>query len=148
MDLAVTPMFLAHVDCTGCHIQPRPLQHKPTGASMVTAASPKACDRCHKPGLGDQLIPLWQQNTKDLYQAVSDLLTEAEKAKYTDRNALAKVTEAGTVLELVRLDGSWGVHNPRYTEDLLTRARKLLGEAAKIANPTKSESPAKTETPE
>jgi len=52
-------MFMAHVNCTGCHTQVRDVTDK-------HAAAAKACDSCHKPSLGDQMIPLWQKNTRTL----------------------------------------------------------------------------------
>ena len=56
---ALTLMFMAHVNCTGCHTQVRDVTDK-------HAAAAKACDSCHKPSLGDQMIPLWQKNTRTL----------------------------------------------------------------------------------
>jgi hypothetical protein len=41
------------------------------------------------------------------------------------------VRQAQHLIDLVRLDGSWGVHNPRYTQELLNQARsKLLASKA------------------
>ena len=33
------------------------------------------------------------------------------------------------LLELVEADGSWGVHNPKYTESLIEKARTLVMKA-------------------
>lgn len=122
---AVTPMFMAHVDCTGCHIQPRALNVKPLSGATVAAASPRACDACHKPGLGEQMIPLWQKNTHELYDSVALLLPPAERSALCEADH-RNVAEARQLLDLVRLDGSWGVHNPKYTEALLHDARQKL----------------------
>jgi hypothetical protein len=43
------------------------------------------------------------------------------------------VSEARQLIDVVRLDGSWGVHNPRYTQELLNQARAKLIEARKPA---------------
>jgi nitrate/TMAO reductase-like tetraheme cytochrome c subunit len=125
---AVTPMFLAHVDCTGCHVQPRPLADDRAGTATVAVATPEACDACHKNGLGRQMIPLWQNNTKGLYEQVERMLPEPSRT-VTDPRAERLVAEARQLLALVRLDGSWGVHNPQYTERLLKQARGKLLEA-------------------
>lgn len=126
---AVTPMFLAHVDCTGCHIQPRELKSRPDSGARVTVASARSCDNCHKPGLGEQMIPLWQGNTRALYEAVEKMLPADTSALSAESRT--KVEEARRLMELVRLDGSWGVHNPRYTQKLLEEARAKLDQAAR-----------------
>jgi len=128
---AVTPMFLAHVDCTGCHVQPRPVRSKPESGARVAAAGPKSCDPCHKPGLGDQMVPLWQKNTRQLYDSVAQLMvSQPTPAKSAEAQKLT--TEAQRLLEVVRLDGSWGVHNPRYTQFLLEQAKAKLVQAAAL----------------
>jgi nitrate/TMAO reductase-like tetraheme cytochrome c subunit len=125
---AVTPMFLAHVDCTGCHVAPRPLDDERAGAATVAAAAPEACNACHKDGLGLQMIPLWQDTTRELYQQVERMLPGPGEER-VDPRAERLVAEARQLLTLVRLDGSWGVHNPRYTQRLLEQARGKLLEA-------------------
>jgi hypothetical protein len=123
---AVTPMFLAHVNCTSCHVAPRPVRSKAESGATVAVATATACDACHKPGLGAQMIPLWQKNTHALHDSVVQLLPAAPPA---DEHARQLVNEARQLIDLVRLDGSWGVHNPRYTEELLRQARAKLLEA-------------------
>lgn len=127
---AVSPMFLAHVDCTGCHIKQRPLGIKPTSGATVAVATPEACDACHKPGFGKSMIPLWQKAAHSLYEQTESDLAAATPRATTDaqRTALA---DARRALDAVRADGSWGVHNPRYTQQLLEQARAKL-------NPMKS----------
>jgi nitrate/TMAO reductase-like tetraheme cytochrome c subunit len=123
---AVTPMFLAHVDCSGCHIAPRPLKIKGDSGATVAVAVAAACNACHKPGLGEQMIPLWQKNTHTLYDAVVELVP---KTPPTDEKERERVRQAQHLIDLVRLDGSWGVHNPRYTQELLNQARAKLLES-------------------
>jgi hypothetical protein len=122
----VTPMFLAHVDCTSCHVAPRPVKDKPENGATVAVATAAACAACHKPGLGEQMIPLWQKNTHTLHDSVVQLLPADPPA---DERGRQLVTEARQLIDLVRLDGSWGVHNPRYTQELLNQARGKLMEA-------------------
>lgn len=122
---AVTPMFMAHVDCTGCHIKPRPVSTKPGSGATVAAASPQACDTCHKAGLGEQMIPLWQKQTRALYDKAMGMLPATPPADGSKEPE--HVAEARRLLEMVRLDGSWGVHNPKYTEGLLRQTIRLLG---------------------
>jgi hypothetical protein len=39
------------------------------------------------------------------------------------------VAEARQLLALVKMDGSWGVHNPPYTQKLVEQAKDKLNEA-------------------
>lgn len=130
----VTPMFLAHVNCNACHIAPRPLRNKAESGATVAVATAAACDSCHKPGLGAQMIPLWQKNTHALYDSVVELLPVNAPA---DEHGRQLVGDARRLIDVVRLDGSWGVHNPRYTQELLGQARAKLLEARPAAATTK-----------
>lgn len=125
---AVSPMFLAHVDCAGCHIKKRPVSVKPDSGATVAAAAAEACDKCHKPGLGGKMIPLWQKTTHDLYDRLSADLKAAQDEPGVPPDVMQ---ETKRLLDLVRVDGSWGVHNPRYTQQLLEEARDRLAAARK-----------------
>jgi len=131
----ISPMFLTHVDCTGCHIRQRPLKVRPDTGAVVAAATAEACDRCHKPGLGKQLVPMWQKNSKQLYQVAAEQVAAIDASD--DPRVKQLKREAEELLTLVRVDRSWGVHNPRYTEALLKRARSRATEAAAVANKNK-----------
>ncbi|HEY8665307.1 MAG TPA: NapC/NirT family cytochrome c [Tepidisphaeraceae bacterium] len=127
---AVTPMFLAHVACTGCHIQPRSVSVKPLSGATVNAATPAACDSCHKPGMGEKMIPMWQKATHETYDAI---IKQVPAQMPTSPEAVKLINEARQLLDLVKLDGSWGVHNPRYTQALLEEAQKKLLAAKDVA---------------
>jgi hypothetical protein len=123
--LAVSPMFLTHVPCTGCHVTMDEVRVRPGSGARVARATADACDSCHRPGLGQMQVPLWQRNTKELYEQVAKVIADA-RAHLGDRDdprAKQLISDAEQLLDIVRLDGSWGVHNPRYTQSLLERAR-------------------------
>jgi nitrate/TMAO reductase-like tetraheme cytochrome c subunit len=126
---AVTPMFLAHVDCGGCHIEQKSLNAKPLSGATVAKATAEACDACHKPGLGEKMIPMWQKSTHASYDAVVKLLPERTPVS---PEAAKLVENARHLLDLVKVDGSWGVHNPRYTQRLLEEAERKLREATDL----------------
>ncbi len=123
---AVSPMFMAHVDCNGCHTTPRAVSARPESGATVAIATAEACNDCHQAGFGEQMIPLWQKATKSLYERVEADLKAAEALAGTDS---AKLDKARRVLQLIRVDGSWGVHNPKYTQQLLQDARESLSAA-------------------
>jgi nitrate/TMAO reductase-like tetraheme cytochrome c subunit len=133
-NMPVSPMFMAHVSCTGCHVETEASRASPHNGTSVARASAAACDTCHRPGLGERTIPLWQRTTRDLYQEVQDLFPSAERRAAASPEVAALLLEAEQFLELVRLDGSWGVHNPRYTQRLLEDARSKVLEARVLMN--------------
>ncbi len=135
-DRVLSPMFLTHVECTGCHIEP---VQKEDGVidsfGTVARAVPRACDACHKEGTGQQYIPFWQKKIKARYEEVrlkTDSLETRARA-VTNQDAAQKlrnrVEQARTILRSVSADGSWGVHNFKYTESMLLRADELVTEA-------------------
>lgn len=128
---AVSPMFMAHVACSGCHVNAKPVHTKPDSGATVRTAAAVACDACHKPGLGDKMIPLWQKNTHLLYDGVTKMLPPATRV--LDARQQQVVGQTRKLLDVVRLDGSWGVHNPRYTQKLLEQAQELIGTLDKPA---------------
>jgi hypothetical protein len=127
-------MFLTHVECTGCHIeQTKGISGALDSFGRVAKAVPHACDRCHEEGTGQQYIPFWQGKIKGLYERTSDEVDMLERrAELTTNEQLAqefqrKVEQARSILESVSSDGSWGVHNFKYTEAMLLRANEIVG---------------------
>jgi len=129
---ALSPMFMVHVSCSGCHTQARPVTGKAGSGAVVMAASKTSCDNCHKDGAGEQ-VPLWQKATHQLYDGVTAMMPPIDRP--LDKRQRQLVAEARSTLELVRLDGSWGVHNPRYTQKLLEEAQRKLVEVNRAASP-------------
>lgn len=134
-DTPVSPMFLVHVDCTGCHVARSAVRPDLDNGATVARASAEACDACHRAGLGAQMIPLWQRTTRQLYDEVVAMLPTADDP-WADASpeAAAQVDAARRLLDLIRIDGSWGVHNPQYTEQLIEQARAgVLAARAAVA---------------
>jgi hypothetical protein len=132
----LSPMFLTHVECTGCHIEQ--VQKNPGALDSfgeVAKAVPRACDRCHEEGTGQQSIPLWQREIKGLYEKISyrlDRLEERARLEADEQLAQkfnSKAEQARSILESVSSDGSWGVHNFKYTEAMLRKADEIITEA-------------------
>ena len=132
-DRVLSPMFLTHVECTGCHIE-RTAKTPGTLDSFGTVARavPGACDKCHEVGSGAKYVPFWQQKIKTLYEQVDKKVKEAEALAAVQPGAGPaqergrRVEQARSILDSVRYDGSWGVHNFKYTEALLLEADKMI----------------------
>jgi len=130
------PMFLTHVKCDGCHIE---RVRKSTGTldsfGEVARAVPRACDKCHSPGTGDQYIPFWQEKIRGLYDKIVARVDKIEqRAEFeTNQQSAQRLKDAArrarSVLDAVSNDGSWGVHNFKYTEAMLNRASEIVKSA-------------------
>ena len=135
-DRVLSPMFLTHVECTGCHIEKA--QKKPGALDSfgkVAKAVPRACDNCHEPGTGQQYISFWQDKIKKLHGQVNNRLEkilnsldyETDEKKTSELKE--KIAQAKELVDSVEADGSWGVHNFKYTEAILLKANEVISEA-------------------
>ena len=137
-DIVLSPMFLTHVECSGCHIDRQEVKSDGIGSiGTVAKAAPDACDKCHQTGSGQQYISLWQRSIKDLHKQVSEKLEQLEAVAKSETNEekLNKlkdsIKEARAIVRSVESDGSWGVHNFKYTEAALLNAKKIITQAQK-----------------
>jgi predicted RNA-binding protein with EMAP domain len=134
-DLVLSPMFLTHVECNGCHIE-QVGNKSGTLDSLGTVAKavPRACDNCHEEGTGQQYIPFWQGKIKGQYENVTTKLERLEKKAQLEKDEKQAqilhdiIKQARSILESVSSDGSWGVHNFKYTEAMLLKANKIITE--------------------
>ena len=152
LDKVLSPMFLSHVECTGCHVETATTSSGALDSlGKVAKATPQACDRCHEQGTGEKYIPFWQRQTKKLYENVNAKLTQIEHRDdikdilgtltlgLTDRlgdlvgpdadtetAVIEQYNQAKALLDAVVEDGSWGVHNLKYTEAMLAKAKDIL----------------------
>jgi len=132
-DRVLSPMFLTHVECTGYHIEKE--QQKPGALDSfgkVAKAVPRACDNCHEPGTGQQYISFWQGRIKKLYEQINNkLVKRLNSLDYeTDGKKISelkeKIAQAKELVDSVEADGSWGVHNFKYTEAILLKANEII----------------------
>ena len=132
----LSPMFMTHVECIACHIE---RVQKKSGAldsfGTVARAVPRACDTCHEKGTGEKYVPFWQGSIKAKFEQVKTRLESLEALAKARTDAEAgkqlrdKTEQARLILESVAADGSWGVHNFKYTEAMLIRAEQILSGA-------------------
>ncbi|MFQ6034367.1 MAG: NapC/NirT family cytochrome c [Sedimentisphaerales bacterium] len=133
--IILSPMFLTHVECSGCHIEQVRRSSGPLDSfGTVAKAVPQACDICHEKGTGQQYIPFWQEKIKELYETINRKLSQLEeRTRYETNKQLSEklseaVKQASSILESIASDGSWGVHNFKYTEAMLLKADKIITE--------------------
>jgi hypothetical protein len=128
-DRVLSPMFLTHVECTGCHIE-QVAQKSGALDSLGTVAKavPRACDNCHEKGTGQQYIPFWQNKIKTMHEQASRKL-ERLKSRQITSGLKESIDQAQSILDSISSDGSWGVHNFKYTEALLRQADEIISGA-------------------
>lgn len=130
----IGPMYLTHVECADCHTGTG-ASESDLGAGTVAKAVPEGCDRCHKKGTGEKLIPFWQGQTKKLHALAGAKLDKLRKRAESESDATKlaemnkRIVEVQSILDTVETDGSWGVHNLKYTEALLLKANGIINEA-------------------
>jgi hypothetical protein len=72
------------------------------------------------------MVPLWQSTTHKLFDDLAAALATAEASSTLGDAARADLLEVRKLMNIVKTDGSWGVHNPSYTQQVLERAREKL----------------------
>lgn len=106
VDLLAAPepseMYQAEVDCVSCHVE----------GDRIVRPNASACANCHDKGYTRTLAD-WQRSTRDALDTAEELVRRARGSSGSER--LRKAAE------LIRRDGSLGVHNHGLVETLLTK---------------------------
>jgi nitrate/TMAO reductase-like tetraheme cytochrome c subunit len=128
------PMFLSGVACFGCH-RAKPVRDPSGQISIVLETDPEACVSCHGPGF-DELMLRWQASIKKYLSELKERLTRLEE-RLDGLDSASPQAEglyelARQNIELVERDGSLGVHNIHYVNELLQRSERALIEAEAI----------------
>ncbi len=135
------PMYLAQVDCIGCHVEASaPLDEVVSFGEKTLGAVEKGCMSCHGSDY-EGLLEMWLEDVKAdvektavLVEAAEEALAAADGPKKGGK-AASLFEEANYNLHYVKT--FHGAHNPDYSASLLAKAREdatrvldLLGAAA------------------
>lgn len=116
------PMFLASVSCRGCH-EVKLIKTRSEILFELPKFNPNSCSNCHGKGY-DRLVLQWQKIIKE---RLNKLEFEIEIAEILKKVGIKKFNENVNVnLEIVRRDGSFGVHNIKYVNLLLDVVEKEI----------------------
>lgn len=132
-----SPMFLARVDCSGCHYDKEKGAQSAKGTAQVTfRASHEACVKCHGPRYAGMWESIHQEVGKTV-GALSDNLEVAAKAvaalaKAKQAAPGASLAKAQRLVDFVRQ--SHGEHNVYLTSVALRRAEEELAKSAKASS--------------
>jgi hypothetical protein len=127
-------MYLANVDCVGCHLEKKAAPGEVSGATTLVG-SEKGCTNCHGPGyLG--VLPEAQRLVDGTAEAIRKKLTSVNEALAgipQGQEALAQVRGevADAAHNLTFIERSHSVHNIYYAAHVLREADKALSKAAR-----------------
>ncbi len=124
------PMFTAKVSCRGCH---KYLEKVEIGdiSFITTKAKAKACDDCHGQDEGyGEMMEEWQLATRETLAEISSFKKELDQPLNEIKDQInnpvwkdlkGSYNRATANLKFVTTDGSFGVHNNDYTEQILAK---------------------------
>lgn len=130
------PMFLAKVDCEGCHIvKEHNAKSKLVGDSLVVKEI--ACMNCHGISVGG-VLPKWQKYINERMASLQSLVPQARSRAAslasTDKKAKKRFDDAVYNLDLLKY--GHGEHNISYSIDIMDSVENSL---KKTINPSAPE---------
>ena len=113
------PMYLATLNCSACHKN-----------SLFTNVKFQTCNNCHGKGF-DKILFEQKRFVSFNLQVLKTLLIKAKRYQDVDTDRI--VREAEVNYNLIKEDGSFGVHNIKYVKDLLGHS---IGQLQRITRQT------------
>ena len=134
------------MSCSHCHTQEKKMALE--GHEFKTHVSTaESCAVCHGDDDYKEMCESWQEETKasmaTLHAAITRTrarLSEWSQAGGTDA-AEAHLKKAESLYHIVKMDGSFGVHNTSYIDDIIDRADREVKEAEKALDTLKDPPP-------
>ncbi len=114
-------MSEAGVECIDCHLNDK---------DQIFRSNKGKCVDCHDKDYEDMLSE-WQMSVKDLIQSISTSLKEKRQLELIEQDK-GILLEAEKILQKIQTDGSFGVHNYIYIEEMLTNLDKRIKSVEKI----------------
>jgi nitrate/TMAO reductase-like tetraheme cytochrome c subunit/AmiR/NasT family two-component response regulator len=121
------PMYLAQVDCIGCHVQSSPpLDDVVDLGEKTLRAVERGCTNCHGTDY-EGLLEMWLEDVEADLEETSKLIDAAEAA-IAAHESEQKSEKASAFLSRAQYNYHYvrtfhGVHNPDYSAALLEKAR-------------------------
>jgi len=109
------------IDCKACH-------KKLTEPSSLARIKEK-CAKCHEDDY-KELVTEWQTSTIESIKEIENKIRVTNTKGNSEAEKLMK--DVKRLLFYVKVDGSKGVHNPDYIEEMLNNAKKKTDKAEKL----------------
>src|SRR3990172_6936855 len=114
------PMYLATLNCSACHKDKQLYTNLPVRGTQTGVAS-EVCNNCHNRGF-DKMLSEQIHFVTSKMRLLRTLLVKAKRFHNSNTHAVSQQTiihEAEVNYNLIKSDGSFGVHNIKYVKDLL-----------------------------
>ena len=108
-------MSEAEAECTDCHLGPQ---------NKIFRSDQNKCLDCHEEGY-DEVFVEWQNSVKELILSVKADLQEKKKFVLSDAEKV-QLLKTERMLQIIEQDGSHGIHNFSFIEEILTNLSKTL----------------------
>jgi len=120
-DIPKDIMAEAEVECLDCHLGDN---------KQIYRSEKDRCAECHDEDYSE-MYSEWQTTVKELLQSLNSSLEQKKKQELSeqDKNFLSGIEE---FLQKIKTDGSNGIHNYMFIEDVLTNFDKRIKSIGKI----------------
>jgi hypothetical protein len=115
LEISQDIMAEAGAECTDCHLNDQ---------NSIFRSDAKKCLDCHEEDYAEMFTE-WQQSVKDLSKSLTSLLKEKRTLKLSEQEKIT-LRETERSFQNVKLDGSSGIHNYMYMEEMLNSLIKKL----------------------
>ena len=108
-------MFEAGAGCPDCH-------HNPQGRVIRSDAA--KCLDCHEEDYRD-VFTEWQNSYKEQKASISDSLKKLNSRNLSQQEK-SELAEIRKILENIEMDGSKGIHNYQFIEEVMSTIQKKI----------------------
>jgi len=108
-------MFEAEAECTDCHLSPQ---------NRIFRSDANKCLDCHEEGY-EEIFAEWQNSVRELINSLKASLKDTRKLSLTQEEK-TQISNIEKTLRSIELDGSSGIHNFSFIEEILTNSLKTL----------------------
>ena len=113
-------MAEAEVECVDCHLRED---------DKIFRSNKGKCIDCHDEDYAD-MFDEWQNSAKDLISSIDSSIREMKNIKL-DTEGKRTLFEIEKILQKIKFDGSSGVHNYMFFDEVLTDLEKKMGSIGK-----------------
>lgn len=115
MEVPEDIMSLSGVECVDCHISAKDTVFRP---------DKNKCLDCHEEGY-EELHSDWQNITRELILSIKKQLIEKQKLSLS-ADQKSSLSNLRRILQKIEMDGSLGIHNYMFIEEILTSLKNRL----------------------
>ncbi len=107
------PMYLATLNCSACH----------KDKELYVHVAPEVCNNCHQKGF-EKILSEQMHFVTSKMRLLKTMISKAKRQHKS--NASSMIQDAEANYNLIKEDGSLGVHNIKYVKDILNYATAQL----------------------